>query len=72
MNDEEREKRCEDYEETTLDLIGEWLDDENKDGSAEGIENDEVDGLRKEIQRMFRSCIGKEDTSHNDSDDDNS
>ena len=65
MNDEVREKNCKDYEETTVDLIEEWLDD----GSAEGIENDEVDGLRKEIQRMFRSCIGKEDTSHNDSDD---
>lgn len=67
MNDEVREKNCKDYEETTVDLIEEWLDD----GSAEGIENDEVDGLRKEIQRMFRSCIGKEDTSHNDSDDNN-
>ena len=71
MNDEEREKNCKNYEETTDGLIEEWLEDENKDGSAEGIENGEIDGLRKEIKRMFRSCIGQEDTSHNDSDDSN-
>ena len=69
MNDEEREKRCKEYEKTTLELIEEWLDDGNVDGSAEGIENDEVDGLRKDFIRMLRSCIGKEDTSPNASND---
>ena len=62
-NAQERENNCKLYEEKTEDLLEEWLDDDSEEESAQEIENDEVDGFTKDFKRMFRSCIGKENTS---------
>ena len=68
---QERENNCKLYEERTEYLLEEWLEDDSEDESTEEIENDEVDGLRKDFIRMLRSCIGKENTSPETSTDPN-
>ena len=63
MTPEERENICENYEEKTKDLIDEWLEDDNEDAqnlNADDIENDEVDGLKKGLKKMFGNCFGKD------------
>ena len=59
---EERENICKIYEEKTNGLIEDWLEDDNGDEtnlSAEDIENDDVDGLNKDLKQMLRNCFGK-------------
>ena len=68
---QERENNCKLYEERTEYLLEEWLEDDSEDESTEEIENDEVDGLRKDFIRMLRSCIRKENTSPETSTDPN-
>ena len=61
--DEERENICKIYEEKTNDLLEEWITDDNEDEkslSGEGNTNDEVDGLKKDLQKMFGNCFGTE------------
>ena len=68
---QEREDNCKLYEEKTEDLLEEWLEDDSEDEGTEEIGNDEVDGFTKDFKRMFRSCIGKENTSPKTSTDPN-
>ena len=57
---EERENICKIYEEKTNRLIEDWLEDDNGDEtnlSAEDIENDDVDGLNKDLKQMLRNTL---------------
>ena len=59
--DEEREDICKKYEEDTHELLDEWINDDNEDEqNADRVADDEIDGLKKDLKRMFGNCFGKD------------